>query len=197
MMYLPRVSGLPFIRNFEEAYAEAQRRIDKWCLYSYNDDSVELNLTMIPHLSELPEIPNRVKNLRLSGTDIETLESLPPNLISLFCENTRLKRLPELPNTLRILFCNNTPLKTLPNIPKELYTISVPPTVYPKDIPQSKDAKQTIILLREYYDSEPNQMRITKRTLTLKEEIIAAAFHPTRIEKLLEKNTLDATLDNL
>jgi hypothetical protein len=90
--------------------------IMKW--YEEGDEDAMLSLN--PDYTELPDLPENVKHLNLTNSNIEVLESLPPSLETLIATNSKLNEIKTLPSSLRILNIGNTYVKVLPSLPQKL-----------------------------------------------------------------------------
>jgi hypothetical protein len=102
---------------------------------------------------------------------IGQLPVLPPELKYLFCTNTRISVLPELPSTLITLEGDDSHL-IIPRLPDE-----------------------PIPLYNARWEEWRAMSRMAARMKVLKEDIMAASWHPRRIEKILTLGGHDA-LDN-
>jgi len=139
-------------------------------------------------------LPN-LKQLDWSDRDFMNLPALPLTLEILQLENCRqLKALPRLPEGLRVLDirgCRN--LKTLPEIPDSVQEIwcggcdSLRPRWIVEEASNFWDLPRW---LRAEQEKE-RKLRIQKRARELRQEIVAAAYHPRRVEKWLEQCGFD------
>lgn len=86
--------------------------------YEENDEDAMLSLN--PDYTELPDLPENVKHLNLTNSNIELLDNLPPYLESLVATNSKLNEITILPSSLRILNIGNTYVKVLPELPQNL-----------------------------------------------------------------------------
>jgi hypothetical protein len=146
------------------------------------------------YTGKFSDLPN-LKQLDWSGRDFTYLPALPPTLEILQLENCRqLKALPRLPEGLRVLDirgCKN--LKTLPEIPASVQEIwcggcdSLRPSWIRENASNYWDLPKWIRAEQEKAVKE----RIQKRTRELRQEIVAAAYHPRRVEKWLEQCGFD------
>jgi Leucine-rich repeat (LRR) protein len=71
-------------------------------------------------LTELPELPNNLKELYCTNnqlTELPDLFDILDNLKYLDCSGNQLTELPELPNNLKRLYCYNNQLTELPELP--------------------------------------------------------------------------------
>ena len=93
---------------------EALERIQEW--YIMGDDKTQLDLSNLG-LTELPDLPSRLRSLNCSDNYLTSLldTPLPISLVYLDCINNRLTSLPAtLPSRLRTLDCSDNELKFLP-----------------------------------------------------------------------------------
>ncbi len=146
------------------------------------------------YTGKFSHLPN-LKQLDWSDRDFMYLPELPPTLEILQLENCReLRSLPRLPEGLRVLDIRGCKkLKTLPEIPDSVKEIwcggcdSLRPTwirehaVNYWDIPKWLRAEQ----------EKERKNRIQKRSRELRQEIVAAAYHPRRVERWLEQRGWD------
>jgi hypothetical protein len=73
----------------------------------------------------LPQLPDSLISLSVSGSPLFTINPLPPNLKDLICNDCKLSGLPELPPTLERLVCNNNEILFLPDLPASLKKVDV------------------------------------------------------------------------
>lgn len=161
-------------------------------------------------ITSLPIIPIGITTLNCWKTDITSIPYLP-NLIKLFCGNTCVTSIPSLPN-LRVLFCSNTKITSIPYLPNLITlmcdntSITSLPNLPRLNLISCKECKlmddyewmyiennhqrrrriqlyiqQTQIKLRESQD------RSTQRYKAIKEDLMAAAWHPSRVESWLNQ----------
>ena len=108
---------------------EAQRRIRNWKIFNFIQhllgfEPPSLNLADLG-LTELPELPSRVRYLDCSNNQLTRLPSeLPSGLRILLCSENQLRSLPELPSGLTTLSCYTNQLTSLPELPSGLTTLS-------------------------------------------------------------------------
>ena len=69
----------------------------------------ELNLSF-GDLTELPELPDTLKEFVCANNKLTKLSELPGTLEKLFCSKNNLTELPDLPDTLKILGCKGNKL---------------------------------------------------------------------------------------
>ena len=95
--------------------------IMKW----YEEGDEDAILTLNPDYTELPDLPENVKHLNLTNTNIDMLSNLPPNLESLVAMNSKLSEIKSLPPSLTLLNIGNTFVKFLPELPQKLEILVV------------------------------------------------------------------------
>jgi len=108
---------------------------------------------------------------------------LPPHLICLGCSKIGLTFLPPLPQGLIYLFCDDNPLDTLPDLPSTLRLLTF-------QLPDTKESctwdELTPEQVQQLNHDIQRKKRCMERCKSYKEEIMMKAWHPTRVEKLLE-----------
>lgn len=139
-------------------------------------------------ITELPELPAGLEELLVGETKIARLPSLPVSLKVLNCRNMPLlTELPELPPKLRFLMCNGSPVREIPEPPFTLKTLEIAgcpaARVIYKHYTGLVDDELAYI---EKWRQRASKRRIQQRTSLLFEELMAAAWHPRRVEKWLE-----------
>jgi hypothetical protein len=72
------------------------------------------------NIHKLPQLPESVKIINCSRTQISEIHSLPQKLEYLDCSYTNIQTLPPLPNSLKYLDIRGTKIAHLPNISKNL-----------------------------------------------------------------------------
>lgn len=134
-------------------------------------------------------LPPALKILDLSGQRITWVPKLPQTLEVLILANCHdLEELPELPPKLRVLDIQNCrKIKTLPDFPDSLQELwaggchKLPDGIGASfswwDLPRWIRIKQ----------KEESRARQQKRCRDLRQEIVAAAYHPRRVERWLEQ----------
>jgi Leucine-rich repeat (LRR) protein len=139
------------------------------------------------NVSTLPELPPTLEVLLCNDTDISTLPPLPDSLLCLHCHNTPLTSLPELPPNLQYLICSNTNLTELPELPTMLRHLEC------NNVPLSLQRygwHETVhdynLRWREWREDRAGIQRSRERCLAVKEELMAAAWHPRRVERWVE-----------
>ena len=158
-------------------------------------------------ITELPPLPDSLREIYCSHTQITKLPSLPSSLSVLSCHNTQITELPQLPASLLELGCQNTLITGLPPLPSSLTWLGCS-NIQITELPPLPDSMQYLSCnncpnllikpmegeiiqayeerwkpIREERDSKK---RCQDRCLTVKEELMAAAWHPDRVEKWLE-----------
>jgi Leucine-rich repeat (LRR) protein len=117
-------------------------------------------------MTSLPELPPSLTYLSCSGNDLTSLPSLPHGLEKLYCSNNPLESLPELPSTLSGLAC------VLPHNDQ----IFISNELSPEIVQQMNDV----------WMEPQSKERCTTRCTACKEQIMMKAWHPSRVEKLIE-----------
>ena len=158
-------------------------------------------------ITELPPLPNHLRYLMCSNTFIKSLSSLPRGLQFLCCSNTAISKLPQLPPYLTTLICDNTNIRELPSLPHRLQVLNcssnriqiLPPLPSSLRILNCKDCplfiKQGRFESIEIYTKrwEPihekleSKNRCLERCSAVKEELMAAAWHPRRVERWINE----------
>lgn len=159
----------------------------------------ELNITSLPdlpsglqklycsrtRLTTLPELPSRLQRLWCSNTiTLTTLPDLPSGLQELYCNNTSLTILPDLPSGLQILWCANTNITTLLDIPSSLRVFWCDNTTLIRGETESVETYNQ--RWRAWREEQAAKRRAKERCAIIKEELVAAAWAPKRVEKWLE-----------
>jgi hypothetical protein len=119
-------------------------------------------------LTALPELPSHLTYLSCSYNELTSLSSLPHGLQKLYCSQNALKFLPELPSTLLGLAC------VLPHNDQIYISNELTPDI----VKQLNDENRELMA--------QSKKRCTARCKIYKEEIMMKAWHPSRVEKLLE-----------
>jgi Leucine-rich repeat (LRR) protein len=154
-------------------------------------------LTSLPSLSSLPDL--RVVDCCFN--ELTSLPELPPALEWFDCAENDIRLLPPLPESLHSLFCDQNPLETLPELPLGLIKLScIMPyektdltehmseeilegiDVTPEAIQHINEKMRGWIEIQE----QESRMRCRSRCAIYKEEIMMKAWHPSRVERLLE-----------
>lgn len=152
-------------------------------------------------ITELPSFPPTVRYIRIHNTQLTKLPPLPPTLVYLNCYvNMELTELPQLPSSLKTLWCGYTLIPKLPDLPDSLEKLgcqNTPITELPPLPPSLRELDcsncPNLIIQRlkgesiqDYsarWEEYRNKKRIQERCLSIKEELMAAAWHPRRIER--------------
>jgi hypothetical protein len=166
----------------------------------------------MPHLNELPPLPDSLEILDCGYNYLESLPPLPPNLKKLHCAGNRvLTRLPPLPPTLESLEHFFTPLRDLPPLPPSLnrYIGEYNTVMRCETFPFKPGGcwPQLFILFNTYpgmeakyddpadvhlrrieaeYDRRHEPRRARARCAAVKEELMAAAWSPRWGEERLD-----------
>lgn len=170
--------------------------------------STELNINSL-RITSLPDLPSDITVLDCSNTDITSIPD-HPNLIELYCWGTKITRIPYAPN-LRVLYCTNTDITVIPSLPHlvRLMCDNTLITVLP-DLPNLQLLLCSCLLMDDYAgchiqgDNEryihiqsyiqqtqnkkelrESRLRSIKRYRLIKEDLMAAAWHPSRVESWL------------
>ena len=128
------------------------------------------------------------KELHLMGLNITSLPELPDRIELLDCSFTNLMYLPKLPNRLIYLYIHVTPITVLPELPKRLRRVCCEetPLILQRDVTEHLHVYN--FRWRQWEEEEKlSKKRTQYRTKRLKEEIVAKAFHPKRVERWLEE----------
>ena len=137
-------------------------------------------------ITSLPSLPQYLKYLNCSHTQIRELPILPSSLISLNCINTPITELPPLPSSLKTLLCNDTQITEFPPLPPTLkwlgYNNCPNLLIKPIEGKRIQDYEERWKPIRE---ERASKQRCQERCLAVKEELIAKAWQPSRIERLL------------
>jgi Leucine-rich repeat (LRR) protein len=133
------------------------------------------------NITHIPKLPKTLKNLNCESLSLTELPALPDGLEFLWCANTQLTRLPDLPQTLVGLECYRVPFVTYPNAPPRVRLMNWNPI---EDFPalERETLRDYVVRLRAF-----ERKRGHERCLALKEEIVMKAFHPTNVQKWLDK----------
>lgn len=149
-------------------------------------------------LTSLPSLPPFLSVLNCSGNQLTSLPTLLSILERIDCHDNLLTTIPMLPVNLHRLNCLGNRLEILPEIPSTLFELHC-------ELPLFRDAVIDEVLISEM-DLDPegvafingwiiqttnelkqqSKERCTSRCATYKEEIMMKAWHPSRVEKLLE-----------
>jgi hypothetical protein len=117
-------------------------------------------------LAALPELPSCLTYLSCSYNELTSLPSLPCGLQKLYCSQNTLQTLPELPSTLSGLSC------VLPHNDEIFISNELTPEIVQQ--------------LNDVWMEPLSKERCMERCAQYKEQIMMKAWHPSRVEKLLE-----------
>jgi E3 ubiquitin-protein ligase SspH2 len=136
-------------------------------------------------LTSLPPLPDGLQGLYCYQTQITSLPPLPDELQILCCDNTEITSFPPLPSGLQMLWCPSTQITSLPLLPDGLQILNCVNTQLTQ---QNTDEtmEEYISRIRLWQLEEASRERIQERTLELKEELVAAVWHPRRVWRLIE-----------
>ena len=145
-------------------------------------------------ITELPPLPDSLRRLDCANTQITNLPSLPPSLELLSCHNTQITELPPLPGSLKKLVCSHTQITELPPLPSSLSLLidnNCPNLlIKPMEGETIEAYEERWKPIREEQKKKceelVNKKRIQERCLVIKEELMATAWHPRRVERLLD-----------
>lgn len=154
-------------------------------------DTIETLICTHSNLPTCPAFPSELKRLDLSMSILEQLPDLPDTLeVLVLSKCYSLTSLPELPVTLRVLDVRECDrLVSLPEIPDSLVELWTEGAV-----------KLPRIYEGEYWEvanncrkqqEETSRLRQQKRIRDLRLEIVAAAYHPRRVERWLDERGWD------
>ena len=87
-------------------------------------DGVEDLIVSGNYLTSLPELPDELEYLSCSNNQLTSLPELPDSLESLYCSSNKLTALPALPASIEMLFCDSNSLTSLPALPEGLEELS-------------------------------------------------------------------------
>lgn len=146
-------------------------------IYAFPPGLKVLDLSDHSRITWLPELPKGLELLKLTN-----------------CFN--LKELPELPSTLRVLDIQNCKkLKELPDFPDSLEELWAGGCDnLPDEIGYSfnySDLPRWIRIQQKKKRDAESRERVQKRCRMLRQEIVAAAYHPRRVERWLEMKGWD------
>jgi hypothetical protein len=154
------------------------------------------NLSIVGYrITSLPLLPHYLLYLNCSHTQIRELPILPSSLISLNCINTPITELPSLPSSLKTLLCNDTQITEFPPLPPTLKWLGYKncPNLLIKPIEGKRiqDYEQRWKPIREEQKMKREELeskqRCVEHCLTVKEELMAAAWHPRRVERWINE----------
>jgi hypothetical protein len=151
-------------------------------------------------LVSLENLPPHLEDLDCRDNNIEIIKTIPKSLIRLQCAYNKLKTLPILPRKLKALYTQYNKLEYLPILPETLQHLHYNNNnnnIYEGNyLPNSiTDLHNDTIPLNEYMfphiENLRNRLekeRNIKRTMAIKEELMTAAWHPTRMERWLAQD---------
>lgn len=194
--------------TFDERYPVIVPDHIKWLNVSHTNyyhgvgfhvpDTLETLIHHGDYYGTIYAFPPGLKVLDLSEHDrLEWLPELPKGLELLKLTNCyNLKELPELPSTLRVLDIQNCKkLTKLPDFPDTLQELWAGGCYkLPDEIGQSfnySDLPRWIRIKQKKQREAESRARVQKRTRELRQEIVAAAYHPRRVERWLEQRGWD------
>ena len=145
----------------------------------------------ITQLTELPQLPSTLESLGcILNIGITQLPQLPSSLKRLCCGWTSITELPQLPDSLEVLCCGSTPITELPSLPPSLIELDCsdcPNLLIQRNEGESiQDYGKRWDDIREERKELESKQRCVERCLSVKEELMAAAWHPNRVERWLE-----------
>ncbi len=133
-------------------------------------------------LETIPNFPKRMEGISICRAKLESLPPLPPALKRLYIVDTPIREIPPLPAKLEQLVIGIETLSDLPELPE---TLQVLITTRCWNLPlhrmDEESEKEYLERWREYQSMQ----RVQARMAILKEELLAAAFHPDRIGPLI------------
>lgn len=139
--------------------------------------------------------PNHIKQLSMVDSGVSKIESLPTDLLTLDLSNCQqLRRLPNLPSNLYWLDLRGSAIEEVPELPESLTTLNISNcSNLPADFPVLSEKKRAsrfpYVLIPEmdnYIQEVRNyqaRKRVQARVALFKEELVANAFRPSRVEK--------------
>jgi hypothetical protein len=173
------------------------------------DSLLQLNCELT-QIKTLPALPPNLKGIKASASMLEVLPPLPPELVVLEVHETPLQELPRLPFYLQVLYCHHTRITRFPHmLPERLRTLNcdtdffadlyeVPIHLEHLMVYDYKDSDWPLTSsyteLTEFVESvnlKRAKQRFTNRCLTIKEELIAEVWKPSRVAALIEKDRWD------
>jgi Leucine-rich repeat (LRR) protein len=164
-------------------------------------------------IAKLPPLPSRLDILRCENMPLLTeLPELPDTLDSLCISDTRISKLPDrLPARLRLIYMENTPIRKLPAVLPEWLRIiglypakNMPLTHYlPALIDEVERGQahhyharvtrhqQFVEQLPEVFEKRESRRRSTQRCKAIKEDLMAATWHPDRVLEWCDPKAFD------
>jgi Leucine-rich repeat (LRR) protein len=156
-------------------------------------------------LHVLPLLPRRLQWLSVCYNPITQLPDLPSKLKVLKANSCQLTELPEIPLKLEVLDVGYNHIRLLPPMPEGLDTLIVNNNLI-TDFSYLPTSLRVLTFygnpgLAKYEGLSINQIRLRvnarlaqQRTQAIKEELVAAAWHPRRVERWL---SLGAEVEDL
>ena len=140
-------------------------------------------------LKSLPPLPRHLRMLNCIRNHLTSLPNLPASLNCINCDSNHISLLPPLPERLISLSCRKNPFDTFPELPLELlrfvYDTYLDETPL-KYIDLSPERVQQLNIEIQQWMLRKSKERTNERCKTYKEEIMMRAWHPMRVQKLLE-----------
>jgi Leucine-rich repeat (LRR) protein len=140
-------------------------------------------------LTTLPSLPSFLHMVLCDCNQLTSLPELPFHLTYLSCSCNQLTSLPSLPHGLTRLYCSSNELETLPELPSTLVGLAcVLPyndQIYISN-EMTPEQVQELNQENEKWMDPYKKERCMERCAQYKEEIMMKAWHPSRIEKLIE-----------
>lgn len=137
-------------------------------------------------IHSLPPLPGELKILKCSDTQITELPELPRGLRSLDCSDTPLTSLPELPESLEFLAFVNTRIQILPRLPKDIEFLLYGNSPLLLKVRMGETNQAYRARWNAWWDEKESMERLQARCAAVKEDLIAAAWAPARVERWLE-----------
>lgn len=146
-------------------------------------------------IREFPDkLPDTLEHLILRYTDIDVIKHLPSNLMSVDVSFTGVRSLPALPRNLVSLWMEGTQMTEVPDVPDSLVVLyTMHNDFLPIDFPLSFldilyfSQHDYVDLVRHYQQKRRQRFRMS----LLKESLMAAAWHPARVERWVEAGVED------
>ena len=142
------------------------------------DKLLLLNVNLNRQLQTLPVLPQGLESLRAMHCSLRELPSLPSSLEYLNVSYNQLENLPRLPDRLYALMVAGNCLKDLPLLPESLKQLDI----RMNPVLEAKYGGKTIDEIRALQRLE----RAKPRMQMIKEDLMAAAWHPKRVWKMIE-----------
>jgi hypothetical protein len=158
------------------------------CLPSFPSSLITF-ICQFNKLTTLPPLPSSLDKISVDFNSLTALPKLPISLTHLSCDGNNLTSLPSLHHGLNKLHFFLNPLETLPELPSTLSSLS---GRLPHDKQDFRSNELTPEKVQELNQENEKWMdpykkeRCMKRCAQYKEEIMIKAWHPSRVEKLIE-----------